>query len=120
MTGFLLNELNGGPELLPAAFGLGVSDCTPTALWGPYFLSRVPVNDFNWAALAAFTGSIRNGFFENFSTKWIKVRSPQVGHYLPSSVSCMLIGYLLFFFALVESAKKWPPPLLPPVPLCHQ
>ena len=72
VIGFLLRSLSGGPELLPAALGLGVSDCTPPALRGPYFLRRVPVNDFNWAASAAFTGSKKMCFLENFSTKWIK------------------------------------------------
>ena len=97
MTGFLLSELNGGPELLPADFGLGVSNCIPAPLWGPYFLRRVPVNDFHWAASAAFSGSKRNVFFENFYTKWIKrvtLRGEIAtsGHYLPSSIGCMLIG----------------------------
>ena len=97
MTGFLLSELNGGPELLPAAFGLGVSDSIPAELWGPYFLRRVPVNDFNWATWAAFSGSKRNGFLRIFlpsrsSGSHYEVRLPQADHYLPSSVSCMLIG----------------------------
>ena len=78
--------------------GLGVSDSTPAPLWGPYFLRRVPVNDFNLAASAAFSGSKRNGCFENFSTKWIKrvtlrgeiTTSRSLLTIIPSG--CMLIG----------------------------
>ena len=97
MTGFLLSELNGGPELLPAAFGLGVSDCTPTGVWDPYFLRRVPVNDFNWAAWLLSLGLKEIGFLRIFlpgrsSGSHYKVRLPQAGHYLPSSIGCMLIG----------------------------
>ena len=97
VIGFLLRSLSGGPELLPAALGLGVSDCTPPALRGPYFLRRVPVNDFNWAALAAFTWSKKMCFWRIFlpsgsSGSHFEARSPQAGHYLPSSVGCIFIG----------------------------